>query len=55
MKTKIDPKLAKEIIKLVECLKFGKDEVRTIYASAYNDALDDAIKVVRESTNICSH
>lgn len=53
MKTKIDPKTAKEIIKLVECLKLGKVEVESdiYYASGYNHALDDVIKLVRESTN----
>lgn len=51
MKTKIDPKTAKEIIKLVECLRLGKDEVILIYRKIYNHALDDVIKVVRESTN----
>lgn len=53
MKTKLDPKTAKEIIKLVECLKFSKEELKeTKYACCYyNYALDDVIKVVRESTN----
>ena len=53
MKTKIDPKSAKEIIKLVKCLKLSKAEVESdiYYASGYNHALDDVIRVVRESTN----
>lgn len=67
MKTKIDPKTVARIIKLVECLRIGKNEAvpyldfsnfisssktqGIIYISGYNDALDDVIKLVRESTN----